>query len=322
MSRGFQAAGWVFVATVFAGMSVQAQQQPTLSNVPGATAQMPQDLVQAKRLIDADQFHEAADVLRSYLQQDDLSGDAHEMLAYALLRLDKPGDSLKEYTRAASLQRPSAEMLVHVAQDYVLLNDLDDAGKWLLRAVEMNPHDPDAWYNLGRLRYQQQRFADAKACFEKSLQLAPRSVKAENNLGVTYEALNQNDKAMAAYRQAIAWQELGPVNEKSEQPLLNLATMLLHQNQVDEAEPLLLEAAKLAPKDSHLHEQLGHLYLQEQKYPQAQKEFEQACQLAPQQSSLHFLLGQAYRHEGMQKQAQEQFALAARLAQSQNAPGK
>ncbi len=87
------------------------------------------------------------------------------MLAYALLRENKPADSLKEYTRAAAMEKPSASMLERVGQDYVLLGDWDDADKWTLRAVQMNPSDADAWYSLGRIRYSEQRFRDALSCY-------------------------------------------------------------------------------------------------------------------------------------------------------------
>ena len=49
---------------------------------------------------------------------------ARYLLAYALLRQNKPKDSLK-YTRAA-LQTPTAEQLREVGQDYVLLDDTTD----------------------------------------------------------------------------------------------------------------------------------------------------------------------------------------------------
>jgi Flp pilus assembly protein TadD len=271
-------------------------------------------------LIDAGHWHEAEGALRSYLVENDQSAEAHAMLAYTLLRQDQPRDSLKEYNRAAALERPTARILESVGQDYVLLGDWADADRWTLRAIQMEPTDADAWYSLGRIRYNEQRFGDALSCFQRVLALSPKSVKAENNLGLTYEALNQTDAAVAAYQQAVAWQETGPASQMSEQPLLNLAVVLLHRGRLKEAEPLLERAASLAPKDSHIHEQLGHLYLQQGNYAAAQREFDEACRLDPENSGLHFLLGQAYRHLGRQKEAQAQFAISARLANATATP--
>lgn len=297
---------WICVYPLYA-------QKPVLSD-PGPTAAVDNVLTEVKTLLDAGKYHEAEGALRAYLVDNDHSAAAHEMLAYTLLRENKPADSLKEYTRAAAMEQPSASMLEHVGQDYVLLGDWDDADKWTLRAVQMSPSDADAWYSLGRIRYSQQRFRDAVSCFQQVLKFSPKSVKAENNLGLAYEATNQTDAAMAAYRQAIEWQYQGPSSQLSEEPLLNLGTVLLHRGNLTDAEALLIKAAMLAPKDPRIHEQLGHLYMQKADYGAAEHELQQACSLDPKSSSLHFLLGQAYRHLGKLQEAKTEFATSARLA--------
>ena len=271
-------------------------------------------MTQVQSLLDAGRFHEAEGALRTYLADNDLSATAHAMLAYTLLRENKPADSLKEYTRAASMEKPSATTLQRVGQDYVLLGDWADADKWTLRAVQMNPSDADGWYSLGRIRYSEQRFSDALSCFQQVLKLSPKNVKAENNLGLAYEAMNQVDAAMGAYRQAIEWQNQGPRDQLSEEPLLNLGVVLLHRNELTEAEGLLTKAAVLAPKDPRIHEQLGHLYMQKADYGPAEHELQQACQLDPKNSSLHFLLGQVYRHLGKLQEAKAEFAASAQLS--------
>jgi tetratricopeptide (TPR) repeat protein len=300
--------------------SLARAQQPTLSDLKPAAPADASSLTASRELMDAGHFREAEAALRTFLAQNDLSAEAHSMLGYSLLRQDKPRESLTEYTRAAALERPSGAMLESVGQDYVLLEDWPDADKWTLRAVQMDPKNADAWYSLGRIRYNEQRFRDSLSCFQKVLTLAPKSVKAENNLGLTYEALNETDAAVIAYRQAVAWQEAGPAKERSEQPLLNLAVVLLHRGNLSEAEPLLKQAATLSPNDSHIHEQLGHLYLQGAEYEAAEHEFERACELSPDSSGLHFLLGQAYRHLGQTKEAQAQFAISQRLANASATP--
>jgi Flp pilus assembly protein TadD len=288
-------------------------QQPVLSDPRPATG-AENTLTEVKALLDSGRFHEAEGALRTYLADNDLSATAHEMLAYALLRENKPADSLKEYTRAATMETPSASMLERVGQDYVLLGDWDDADRWTLRAVQIDPSDSDAWYSLGRIRYSEQRFRDAVSCFQRALKISPKSVKAVNNLGLAYEATNQTDAAVAAYRQAIEWQNQGPRDELSEQPLLNLGTVLLHRGEMTEAESLLKKAVEIAPKDPRVHEQLGHLYMQKTDYGAAEEELKQACELDPKNSSLHFLLGQTYRHLGEMDDAKREFAASARLA--------
>jgi Flp pilus assembly protein TadD len=312
----------VLAIVIFAVGLTGFAQEPSLSSLGGAPSPVnsPKLLADARRLIAAGNFKGAESALRAYLLTEPRSGDARYLLAYALLRQNNPEGSLEEYTRAAALQAPTAEQLREVGQDYVLLNDTADADKWILRSVEMNGADPEGWYSLGRLRYTEQRFGDALECFSRAIALAPGSVKVENNLGLAYEGLNRTDDAVMAYRQAIAWQDAGPPEKASEQPLLNLAIVLLHQGKLAEAQLLLLRAVRIAPKDPRILEQLGQLYARQADYAEAAKYLETATRLDPQKSNLHFLLGQAYRHLGRQAEAKREFDAAARLANSSAIP--
>jgi Tfp pilus assembly protein PilF len=271
-----------------------------------------------QKRIDAGEFRQAASDLDSFLKRNQDSAKAHAMLAYCMLRMDDPKGSLAEYTRSATLARPNSTDLQNVAKDYALLNDLPDADHWMTLAVKMDPKNAEAWYGLGRIRYTQQRFQDAADCFERALVLDPRSVKAENNLGLSYEGLNRTDEATSAYRNAIKWQKDSP--RPSEQPLLNLGIVLLHQGKLPEAEELLTQAAAIAPRDANIREQLGHLYLQTNELPKAQAQFEQAIALNPKNPALHFLLGRVYRAEGQDEKAKAEFARSEALSGYRSTP--
>jgi len=312
----------LLVMAVFAATHICSAQESSLSNLGAAQlpANSPDALADARSLIVTGNFKRAESVLRTYLVTDPRSSHARYLLAYALLRQNRPKDSLAEYTRAAALQPPTAQQLREVGQDYVLLDDTADADKWILRSIDIDRADPEGWYSLGRLRYTEQRFGDAVDSFQRAIALAPGSIKVENNLGLAYEGLNRTDDAVIAYRQAIEWQDAGPPEQASEQPLLNLAIVLLHRGTLAEAEVLLLRAVRIAPQDPRIHEQLGHLYTLQDNYAEAAKYLEVATRLDPEKPNLHFLLGQAYRHLGRQGEAKTEFDAAARLANSSGTP--
>ena len=113
-------------------------------------------------------FAQADAALRPLIAADPKAAEPHYLLAYALLREDKPADSLNEYTKAAALRPPTAADLRNVALDYVLLKDLTDADRWMSRSLAMDGHDAETWYAMGRLRYTQGRYSDALTCFEKT----------------------------------------------------------------------------------------------------------------------------------------------------------
>lgn len=248
--------------------------------------------------------------LHSYLKDHPTSAEAHFLLGYVLFREQKPADSLAEFTAGARSRRPSADELKAVASDYVLLRDFADADKWFTEVIVEKPDDADAWYLLGRTKYNENSFAEAVSSFQRCLTLRPKNIEAENNLGLAWQGLNSPEKAKAAYRTAIDWEGAAPTDP---QPFLNLGSMLAEESDFDHATPLLLKAAALSPDNPKVHEELGHVFEARQNLPEAQAELERAVALAPGTSALHFKLGQIYRREGMHDRAQQEFALCEKL---------
>lgn len=272
-------------------------------------------LTSVRAALNAARWPAAEQQLRAYLKDRPASSEALYLLGATLFHEDKPKESLEVYTRAAALQHPSATDLHTVALDYVLLGDYADADKWMSESIREGATDADAWYSLGRIKYNENRFAEAIASFGKALELSPRLVKAEDNLGLSYEGLNQPDKAMEAYRQAIAW---GTASGKpSEQPLLNLGTLLADRNQLEEALPLLLQAEAIAPAYGKTHAALGKLYARKGSLPEAERELTLAVTADPKNSGLHFQLGQVYRKLGKPDQATAELTTAATLEREQ-----
>jgi tetratricopeptide (TPR) repeat protein len=293
-------------------------------------------LAEAKSLLAQGKADDADRAVRAYLETHPSSADAHFLRGYILFRqiqthavtsgeaapnsYREPGAhapnaaslqstaeaSLAEFTEGAKYHPPSAFDLKIVALDYVLLNDYVDADKWLTRSLQWNPKDADTWYYLGRAKYNENRFADAVQCFQQVLKLDAKNVKAQDNLGLSYEGLGQTDAAMAAYQTAIAWQSDSAV--KNPGPLLDLGILLMEQNRTQEAVPYLTQAVTIAPKEPRHHEELGKAYLRLEEWQKAQAELETAVALSPQNSRLHYLLGRVYSKEGLAEKAKEEFA--------------
>ncbi len=117
------------------------------------------------------------------------------------------------------------------------------------------------------------------AAFQKCLTLKPRDVKAEDNLGLSYEGLNQIEDAKTAYHTAISWQSVAL--EKDPGPYLNLGSLMVGNGQAKESLPYLLEAAKLAPGDFRMHRSLGKAYSYLNQLDNARAALEKAASLAP-----------------------------------------
>ena len=161
------------------------------------------------------------------------------------------------------------------------------------------------------MRYQQNRFDDAIAAFEHALKLEPNDVRAQNNLGLSYDAENKNEQAIAAYRKAIALDQAA--NTRTEQPYLNLAVLLAKSNRQAEALPLLEQAEGIAPNSNKVRYELGKAYFDLGQLEKAQPELEAAVRIDPKSRESHYLLGRVYQRLGKTELAAQEFKITESL---------
>jgi tetratricopeptide (TPR) repeat protein len=323
------AAAWIL------GGVIHSQTVPDISGPPAQPSDNPKGpasatdpLADARALVDHGQLERAESRLRQALRSHPESAEAHFLLGYVFFRQIQAAEkraghidpryqsqqakaALAEYTEGAKYRTPSAFDLKVVALNYVLLEDYADADQWLTKSVAMDGKDSDAWYYLGRTKYNENRFQEAIEAFKKCVELHPRDVKAEDNLGLSYAALERREDAMAAYRTAIDWQSDSIVKDAG--PFIDRGTLLLEENHAKEAIPDLSQAVALSPQEFRAHRELGKAYAKTNELAKAQLELEKAVALEPQDAALHYVLGQIYRREGLLDKAKAEFARTAEL---------
>ena len=253
-------------------------------------------LFRGKSLIDMGRFTEAGTALQSYCSQHPESDDGLYLLAYVRFRENKPAESLQLFTQAARLKPPTADDFKIIGLDYALLDDNQSAAKYLQRAVSMQPNSIEARYYLGRALYLQNNFDQCISVFEEVLKQDPTLVKAQDNLALAREGKNQPEMAIAAYRKAIDMDRQSA--KRSEQPYLNLATLLIKSGQPREAIPLLKEAQHIRPDSAKVRYELGNAYLGLGQLKDAKTELEESERLDSKDTATHYLLGRLYRRLG------------------------
>lgn len=305
---------------------ISGRPEPPTDNSKGPSSAT-DPLAGARALVDQGQWDRAESRLRQVLRAQPESAEAHFLLGYVFFRQIQAAAreghidpnyqaqhakaALAEYTEGAKYRTPSAFDLKVVALNYVLLDDYADADRWLTKSVAIDGKDFDAWYHLGRTKYNENRFQEAIEAFQKCLELDPRDVKAEDNLGLSYAALERREDAMSAYRTAIDWQSHSIVKDAG--PFIDRGTLLLEENHAREAILDLSEAVALSPQEFRAHAELGKAYSKINELGKAQLELEKAIALEPQDAALHYVLGQIYRREGLLDKAKAEFARTAEL---------
>jgi tetratricopeptide (TPR) repeat protein len=280
-------------------------------------AKTPASLYEGKAFVNLGQFDEAASALENYRNANPRSEDAAYLLAYVRFRQDKPKESLELFTEAARLHNPTSDDLKVIGLDYVLLRDYDDAARYLEEALAADRGNVEARYHLGRVRYQQNRFDSAIAAFEDVLRREPGSVKAQNNLGLSFEAKNEVEAALDSYRKAVKLDEGLPVH--TDQPYLNLGTLLAKSGHPEEAISFLARAVQITPNSAQTRYQLAKAYFDLNRNDDALQQAQAAVQFDPQDSSNHYLLGRIYQRSGKADLAKEQFRLTEQLIHAKSA---
>jgi tetratricopeptide (TPR) repeat protein len=101
----------------------------------------------------------------------------------------------------------------------------DQAAAEYEQMAKAHSDSPFAWSNLGVVRFQQMRYADARDAFQHASQLQPDDAYVALNLGITYCRLEAYDKALPVLKTAV---QLAP-NDANAHYFLGLAFSGLKQ---------------------------------------------------------------------------------------------
>jgi tetratricopeptide (TPR) repeat protein len=149
----------------------------------------------------------------------------------------------------------------------------------------VNPRTPlpGTWYLVRRTQYNRDHALDASHSFQRCLELRPRDILAEYNLGLAYEKLQKPAEAIRAYQTAITW-ESGD-KKQDPQPYLDLGTLLLHEGKAAEAIGPMTQAVGFDPHNALANQELGLALERLERYGEAVLALQRAAALAPKRSS-------------------------------------
>ena len=297
------AGGWVLLLAMGNGAAQDAVESKEVHRAPAPYAK--EESAAANPELSAKESE-----LRNRVVKQPDSPDLLYRLALVLRQEGKARESLDTYTQAAHYRVPGPDELRSVALDYVLLNDYQDAIHWLEGALKMDANNVDVLYSLGRCYYSKDRYVDAGRMFQRVLAIEPTHLKAEENLGLVFDATNHPEQAEEALRKAATW---AGAEGTDEWPFLDLAIFLLDHDRSAEALEPLHSAVRIRPGCEVCHEKLGRALLATSDVPGGIAELEEAIRLDPNDPKAHFELGRAYRQAGQTERAQQEFAASQKL---------
>jgi tetratricopeptide (TPR) repeat protein len=211
---------------------------------------------------------------------------------------------LKKAERIGPLEERSRFLL---ALSYIAISRKNLAIPELEKLAQTNPSNAVYPYWLSRLAYRKTDMQLAFKYAQKAVRLDPAFMKAYDQLGLCYAGLNQTDEAIQAYKEAIRLNQQQAL--RWPWPSMNLGTLLLRLERLDEAEARLRDSIGIDPQFPVAHLRLGQVLEKKEQYEEAIAQLEQAAKLDPTYPEPHYALARIYRKRRDSKTAEKELSL-------------
>ncbi len=300
----------LLVLLAAAGPGQEVQELSPISPAATTVKTLPLDVVTRSTLEEAigkRNYTAAEDLLAEEATKNPKSQPLLLVLADVLFLDGKQLNSVLVLKKAELLGPLDERSRFLLALSYIAISRKNLAIAELEKLTQSNPSNAVYPYWLSRLAYRTTNLQLAFRYAEKAVRLDPAFMKAYDQLGLCYAGLNQTDEAIQAYKEAIR------LNQKQTLrwpwPSMNLGTLLLRLDRVDEAEAYLRDSVSIDPRFPVAHLRLGQLLERKERYEEAIAELEQAAKLDPTYPEPHYALGRIYRKRGDSKAAERELSM-------------
>ncbi len=264
-----------------------------------------------ERALERRDWARAETLLVAEIERTPDSPDLLKTLGNVFLFDRKPLNAAIAFKKAEAIAPLDAESRFRLALAYIALGRRDWARPELGRLASTDPSNPIYTYWLGRLDYDDGQYASAVERLRQVADRDPDFVRAFDNLGLCYEALNRPDEAIASYRRALALNRRS--SSGSPWPPLNLGVLLRTRGELEEAEALFREALRHDGDFAPGHYQLGTLLEQTGRVKEAESALSRAAAADAAYAEPHYALARIYRRQGRAAEADQALATFQRL---------
>jgi Flp pilus assembly protein TadD len=165
------------------------------------------------------------------------------------------------------------------AEAAIQKNDFPGAETLLKKAIEKDPNNYQAWFDLGFVLNRLNRADESIAAYRKSVAAKPDVFESDLNLGLMLVRAN-NPEAEQFLRAATTLKPTDHLQEGQARAWLALAH-LLEDKKPDDAFQAYRKASELMPKDPEPHLSAGLLHERRKEFSDAEAEYKQVLALGP-----------------------------------------
>ena len=218
------------------------------------------------------------------------------LAAWLHYRRNETKDSMLLLSKAYRLAPDDWRLHQLFALNYISFDMLDTAKLSLQRAIALNSRNAELYYQLGRLYYTLDRFQDSIDAMHSALAIVPDYPEVYDSLGLTYEALHDDERTVENYAKAIEFDRKRGIRD--EWPLINYGKFLIQKQSPGESLPYLRQALQFNPSSPKANYQMGRALRALGQDTEAEGFFEKAIQSDPSFSSAYYQLAMLMRARG------------------------
>jgi tetratricopeptide (TPR) repeat protein len=145
----------------------------------------------------------------------------------------------------------------------------------LEKAAQLNPTNPQTYFNIGLIQYAMGDYQTSKSNLEKAIYYNPEYTKAHTTLAHVYEALNLPKDAINSYQKAIS------LGNHTTQTYAALAKLYMHANDHIRGFDYMHKALALEPNNINILFELGYFYAMQEQYDQAAEYYKKVLAINP-----------------------------------------
>ncbi len=194
-----------------------------------------------------------------------------------------------------------AEQRVAEAYEFYEAGQMQDALDKLNEAVTMNPGCVAWHFNRGLTLDAMDRYEEAIACYQQALELAPNDVEILNCLAVDYTRTVQYDLAVATF------EKIETIDPSYEPAYCNRIIAYTEMEQHDKAEQMFYMAQQINPECPICFYNIGNSLFSRGNYVRAIWCWEKTAELEPTHPQIYYRIAQACWADGQINKAKDYF---------------
>ena len=232
-------------------------------------------ILEAGDAFQVNDFSTGEDLLAKVREKDPQMYIVPFMLGEVALRQQKWADASSQLKQCLELNPTFDQAMVGLGRALINQGNAEEARNWVNKALQYNPQNYRAWYELAHIESQGDKAA-ALAAYEKSVSIQPNFALARRDFGMfQYQQKNYAD----AVKQLSKAAELGMNKDAQLYNFLGISYSLTRR--LPQALESYQRALKIDPNLAEGHLNLGLAYEQLGRKHLADAEYQQACRLKP-----------------------------------------